>query len=128
MTALANGLEAQTRKAFRLRLKQLEDALRELDPEHPVLQQSALYGLDGTPALSASPSEMESLGVRIRRHARNVEREIDLKTLEVKRFKDVLEARRLVARGISRTSAARQLGMDAATLQYWETRLSELGV
>lgn len=128
VTALANALEAQTRKAFRLRLKQLDDALREVDPDHPALLQSALYDLEGIPALSASPTEMESLAVRIRRHARSVEREIAAKTLEVKRFKEVLEARRLVAGGLSRTAAAQQLGMDAATLHYWETRLAEVGI
>lgn len=128
VTALVNHLEAQTRKAFREYQEALKEALRELEPNHRLLRMAYLYELDGVSQIGTTSAEMEPLGARLRRHAKNTAREIRARELEIERFAQVLEAKRLVAAGQTRHAAAAQLRMDLSTLASWEQKLADSGI
>lgn len=125
---LANSLEAFARQQMTKRMKELEDVIRGFDPEHPVLAISALFSappLDDIPV--PTPFEVASLTARVRQQNRSAVRARDREVFAARRFEQVLEARRLLARGASRAQAARAVGLDLSNLAYWEQKLEQIG-
>ncbi|GAA1698710.1 hypothetical protein GCM10009792_18470 [Microcella alkalica] len=124
--ARANAVEAFVRNGLYKRIGALEAVIRELDPSHPILRLSSLFvEVDPGDIPDSTFSVDSSLSAQVRQRSRFAERERKRLALQSRRFGEVLEARRMISRGATRSQAARALHLDLSTLAYWEQRLDE---
>lgn len=125
--ARLNSIEATTRQELTRRIAALEAAIQLLDPTHPVLATSTFFrdASEGEVPV-ATGFDTTALAARVRRVSRSATRAAEREALEAQRFAQVLEARRLRARGASRAESARLVRLDLSNLAYWEQKLEEL--
>lgn len=122
-TTLLNVLESRVRSMVIRRTRALEDALRQLQPTHPLLVPvwELKAGLDVSMTRLSQTSE--SRKSQLRRLEKNAAYERRLEVNRLSRFQQVLAVDALFAKGVRRKDALKSVGMTRQAYDDWRRRL-----
>ncbi|TFD28672.1 hypothetical protein E3T27_01925 [Cryobacterium lyxosi] len=119
-------MERSTRNALLHRIKQLTDALREIEPEHALLA-------GGWGAAEAGPNLRIKFGAtyqsprnQLRRMTSKNAYENSRSENQARRFKQVIEVDSLVARGHAKAAALAEIGIDRTAYYEWRSRMRDV--
>lgn len=121
--AAANILESRVRNALVRRIHELEDALRELDPNHPKLEYVPITDSDAP--IPIPTRQTYSSRELLRRQQRREQYQAKLDERASWRFEQVLDVRNRMAAGARMVDALRSVGISRRVFQDWEQRLTE---
>lgn len=120
VTAYVNVLEMRVRNALLSQLAEYRDVVHKLDPAHPILQRPE----PTETAVELRPGRgFETPAERLRKREAALLREQASKEREQRRFKQVLEVRRLRAAGLTEREALAEVGIHRRVYQQWADRL-----
>lgn len=122
-TALTNLLEASARKAALRRVELLTEALREADPDNPLLELPPLSQTDI--AAFRRGATYESPRTRLKRKIAVDELARKRRENTNTRFQEVIEVRQLIARGVRWREALETVGINRRVYQEWERKFDE---
>lgn len=122
-TSLLNTLEARVRKTLVDRIKALEAVIRASDPDHPILDTPPLAS--GVRPMPRAGDRYESPAERIRRWERRERQAEERRHNRIRRHRQVLEVRRLVAAGSTHREALAQVGIHRRVFDYWSHDLRD---
>lgn len=122
-TALMNAIEASARNTAIRRIRSLENAVRELQPDHPVLEFPSVSETALLP-LRAGRS-CETARERIKRKQAADEQARKRSENANLRFQQVLEVQQLVSNGTIEREALAAVGIHRRVYQHWAKVLEE---
>lgn len=120
VSSALNTLEAGARGYFRKRILDLEDALRSLVPDHPLL--STLPTVGETPAL-LNPKRTASPRERVRLRAAAIRQREERERNRQFRFEQVLRVQQLRREGRTYRQAIAEVGIARRTYEHWADQL-----
>lgn len=124
-TALMNAIEARARGALLGRIKDLQNALRDANPNHPLLHDGWATSSTPLPPHLNTGVSYETPGERVKRHRRRQEWEQRLRSRQQQRFAQVLAYQKLVRSGVPSKVALERVGMTRSTASDWAIRMRE---
>jgi hypothetical protein len=124
-TALINNIERSTRNALLQRIEQLTLAVQTLAPGHPLLSGGWETDESGHISDFRLLSANQSPRARLRRFKRRSDYEYRLQQNQARRYLQVIEVDRLVARGYTKGAALSEIGIDRTAYYEWRARMND---
>ncbi|MFE4948642.1 hypothetical protein ACFQ9V_00890 [Leifsonia sp. NPDC056665] len=125
-TALTNTIEASARTTLLRRIKALEAEINRLDPNNPVVRDwPAIEG--GVPAgqIRVWRQKNMSMGESLRLQRRREAHAASIRERKQMRFEQVLQVRRLLAKGLTKKDATNRVGISYSTYDDWNRRYQD---
>lgn len=123
-TDLLNTIESRARTALLDRIRALQEALREVQPDHSLLLDGWGTSSNSLPGRLNTAASHETPAERVKRRRRRQDWDDRLKSIERRRFKQVLDYQRLRASGLSSTEALGRVDLTRSTASDWSIRLA----
>ena len=125
-TALVNTIEASARTTLLRRIRALEAEILRLDPTNETARDwPVIEGGVSESQIRAWRHKNMSMGEALRLKRRREEQAARIREREQMRFEQVLQVRRLLAKGVTKRDAVKRTGMSYSTFDDWNRRYQD---